>query len=114
MNDDASDASCSWVVTVEFTIQPGFAAPFLRQMAAQAAESLLEVGCSQFDVCVDPSDEHHVFLYEVYSNQLAFATHLASAHFREFDISTRPWVGSKTVAQWRSARGLAADAPVAT
>jgi len=102
MNDEASDALGNWVVTVEFTIQPGFAEQFLRRMAAQAAESLREVGCSQFDVCVDPSDEHHVFLYEVYSNQQAFATHLASPHFKEFDHSTRPWIGSKTVAQWRS------------
>ena len=102
-------SEANWVVTVEFTIQPGFAAPFLRRMAAQAADSLLEAGCSQFDVCVDPSDEHHVFLYEVYSNQQAFAAHLASAHFKDFDSSTRAWIGSKTVAQWRSARQPSAE-----
>jgi (4S)-4-hydroxy-5-phosphonooxypentane-2,3-dione isomerase len=94
----------NWVVTVEFTIRPGFAAPFHQRLATQAAESLREEGCSQFDVCVDPADEHRVFLYEVYSNREAFTSHLASAHFKDFDDATRPWVGSKTIAQWRLAR----------
>lgn len=96
----------NWVVTVEFTIQPGSAGPFMKRLAMQAAESLREPGCSQFDVCVDPSDEHRVFLYEVYSNREAFDVHLASAHFKDFDAATRPWVSSKTVAQWRLMRGV--------
>ena len=93
--------SDGWVVTVEFTIRPGFGDLFLKRLATQAAESLSEPGCSQFDVCVDPSDEHRVFLYEVYADREAFAEHLASAHFKDFDAATRDWVGSKTVAQWR-------------
>ena len=100
MSDD------NWVVTVEFMIRRGFADPFLKRLAAQAAESLQEPGCSQFDVCVDPSDDHRVFLYEVDMNREAFATHLASEHFKDFDAATRPWVGSKTVAQWRLMREL--------
>ena len=55
----------NWVVTVEFTIRPGFAEPFLQRLATQAAESLREPGCSQFDVCVDPADEHRVFRHPV-------------------------------------------------
>jgi (4S)-4-hydroxy-5-phosphonooxypentane-2,3-dione isomerase len=98
-----ADASFDWVVTVEFTIRPGCADPFLERLASQAADSLLEPGCSQFDICVDPSDEHRVFLYEVYANQQAFADHLASAHFKKFDGATLPWVSSKSVAQWRRA-----------
>jgi autoinducer 2-degrading protein len=100
-----SDDNC-WVVTVEFMIRSGFADRFLKRLAAQAAESLREPGCSQFDVCVDPSDEHRMFLYEVYSDREAFDTHLAGAHFKDFDAATRPWVGSKTVAQWRLMREL--------
>jgi quinol monooxygenase YgiN len=103
-DDEQPDASFQWVVTVEFTIRPGCAGPFRQRLAAQAAESLREPGCSQFDVCVDPSDEHHAFLYEVYSSREAFATHLASAHFTDFDTATRPWVSSKAVAQWRLER----------
>jgi quinol monooxygenase YgiN len=91
----------NWVVTVEFTIQSGFAEKFMVRLAVQAAESLREAGCLQFDVCVDPADPHHVFLYELYSDRDAFATHLASSHFKEFDAATRSWIASKQVMQWR-------------
>lgn len=94
----------NWVVTVEFTIRAGFADPFLARLATQAAESLRESGCSQFDVCVDPSDRHRVFLYEVYSDQEAFAIHQGSPHFKDFDAATRELVATKTVAQWRLSR----------
>ena len=76
MSDD------NWAVTVEFIIRPDHAATFYQRLATQAAESLREEGCSRFDVCVDPADEHRVFLYEVYSNQEAFAIHLTSPHFK--------------------------------
>ena len=100
-NSEQAGASSNWVVTVEFTIRAGFADPFLKRLSAQAADSFREPGCSQFDVCVDPSDDHRVFLYEVYADREAFADHLASAHFKDFDAATRPWVGAKAVGQWR-------------
>jgi quinol monooxygenase YgiN len=97
----SADASFNWVVTVEFAIQPGLAVQFLSRMKQQAADSLLEPGCSRFDVCVDPSDRHRIFLYEIYSSREAFAEHLASAHFKDFDAAVRPWVASKRVTEWR-------------
>ena len=101
-------AQANWVVTVEFTIDRDFAAPFLVRMATQAADSLREPGCSRFDVCVDPSDLGRVFLYEVYDNRQAFADHLASAHFKDFDAATRAWVRSKTVGEWALRPGVGA------
>jgi quinol monooxygenase YgiN len=59
--------SAAWIVTVEFTIQAGFVEQFMERLAVHASESLRETGCTQFDVCVDPSDGHRVLLYEVYS-----------------------------------------------
>jgi len=94
----------NWVVTVEFTIRPGFGDRFLDRVTTQAADSRLEPGCSQFDVCVDPADRHRVFLYEVYADQQAFAEHLASAHFKDFDAATLAWVTAKTVGQWQLSR----------
>jgi autoinducer 2-degrading protein len=94
------EADVRWIVTVEFRIRAGHARQFLEQMSTQAVESLKEAGCSQFDICIDPADEHHIFLYEIYVDQPAFAAHLASAHFKRFDLATRDWVQSKSVAQW--------------
>jgi (4S)-4-hydroxy-5-phosphonooxypentane-2,3-dione isomerase len=103
MSHQELTARPNWIVTVEFTIQAGFIEQFMARLAVQASESLREAGCAQFDVCVDPSDEHRVFLYEVYSDRAAFGAHLESAHFKEFDALTRTWVDSKQVSQWRRA-----------
>jgi quinol monooxygenase YgiN len=67
----------------------------------QASESVREPDCAQFDVCVDPSDVHRVFLYEVYANRDAFAAHLESSHFKAFDALTRPWISFKRVTEWQ-------------
>ena len=103
--DARSNPPALWVVTVEFTIQHGFAERFTERLGVQAADSLREPGCSRFDVCVDPDDANHFFLYEVYADRQAFAAHLASAHFKDFDAASRPWVASKHVTEWRLSGG---------
>lgn len=87
-----------WVVTVLFTLHSGQAEHFMPAMVANARQSLeCESGCRQFDVCVSPADPHTVFLYELYDSEQAFALHLASAHFADFNRTTAPWVLSKIV-----------------
>ena len=89
------------VVTVTFTIKPSAVSSFMDAMTTQAATSLAEeVGCRQFDVCVDPTDACRVFLYEIYDDKAAFAAHLASHHFRAFDTETRGFVRDKQVSVW--------------
>ncbi len=98
-----ADAVCA--VAVEFTVKEGYADQFAARVTMQAAESLREPGCWQFDVCVDRADPHLVFLYEVYTDADAFQAHLASDHFQQFDAATRAWVSSKRVTIWRRAGG---------
>ena len=87
--------------TVAFRIRPSFVKQYLERLSVQASEFLREISCVQFDVCVDPSDVHRVCLYEAYSNRDAFAAHLKSSHFKEFDALTRPWITSKRVPEWQ-------------
>jgi quinol monooxygenase YgiN len=101
MTDQGLAPDTSWIVTVEFRIQLSFVERFMKSLGVQASESLQEPECAQFDVCVDPSDVHRVFLYEVYANRDAFAAHLETSHFREFDALTRPWITSKRVSEWQ-------------
>lgn len=87
-----------YVVTVEFVVIAGRGQDFLQAMVANARTSReVEPGCRQFDVCVDPDDPLRVFLYERYADRAAFEAHLASAHFRTFDIRVAGWVASKVV-----------------
>ncbi len=87
-----------YVVTVDFFIKPAYQAEFRREMLANAATSVNnEAGCSQFDVTVAADNPNHIFLYEIYDDEAAFKTHLASEHFQQFDQKTRGWVEDKRV-----------------
>ncbi|MDE0590018.1 putative quinol monooxygenase [Halocynthiibacter sp. C4] len=88
-----------FVVTVEFTIKPEHLDHFLPAMQQQAATSLrVEPECQQFDVCQSSERPEQIFLYEVYDSAAAFDQHLASDHFKQFDLTVTPWVVQKNVA----------------
>ena len=87
-----------FVVTVEFEIRPGCFDVFLPLMLENArASRAIEPGCRQFDVCTDGTRPGTVFLYEVYDDRPAFEAHLASAHFKRFDLAVRDLVATKVV-----------------
>lgn len=54
-------------------------------------------GFLKFDVCRCNTNDHEVFLYEIYSDEAAFAEHLDSAHFKEFDRELAAFVEDKWV-----------------
>ena len=50
-----------------------------------------ERGCLRFDVFQDLADENRYILYEVYSNEEAFKTHLTTSHARSAMERSRDW-----------------------
>jgi len=86
------------VLLVDFTVLPERTEAFAAAIAVNAGTSVAtEPGCRQFDVCRDPGDPARFFFYEVYDDDAAIAAHLASAHFKVFDDTTRGWDVAKTV-----------------
>ncbi|MEM9060088.1 MAG: putative quinol monooxygenase [Pseudomonadota bacterium] len=86
-----------YLVTVIFTAVDERAAAFSERVRQQAADSLTEPGCQRFDVWVDPADPARTFLYEIYDDRAAFDAHLASEHFKAFDVEVAPWIIGKQV-----------------
>ncbi len=99
-----------YVVVVEFELYPQHAAAFRARVARQATDSLrLEAGCHVFDVCVEPTRDDLVLLYEVYTDQAAFDAHLQSAHFAAFDREVSGWVADKLVRTFERVNGPCID-----
>lgn len=70
-----------YVVSVQFTIAPDQVEEFEKAILANATASVSnEPGCLQFDVSFNENGTQ-CFLYEVYTDESAFADHRASAHF---------------------------------
>lgn len=86
-----------FVVTVIFEPHTGRMEDFLPLMQENARRSLAdEPGCQRFDVCLS-EDRTCVFLYEIYTDEAAFAEHVETAHFKSFDVAVADLVRHKTV-----------------
>ncbi|WP_227272437.1 putative quinol monooxygenase [Roseobacter weihaiensis] len=91
-----------FAVVVTLTLKTGTTEQFLPLMRTNAATSLRqEEGCHQFDVATDPARPDEVFLYEVYTNETAFAGHLKTPHFAEFDAATAAMIADKEIKTYR-------------
>ncbi len=86
-----------FAVTVTFEIKPDEMVNFLPLMQQNARQSLEnEPGCQVFDIC-HSFGESTVFLYEIYDDKVAFDTHLATQHFKNFDAATAAMIETKDV-----------------
>ena len=90
----------SYVVTVHFAAKPAHREAFRTAMVENATASReREPGCRQFDVC-ESADGESIFLYEIYDDEAAFRTHLATDHYLRFNETTAAWVAEKSVATY--------------
>jgi quinol monooxygenase YgiN len=81
MPTSAAQSAAPYINAVDLDIDPAQFEQYKIAVMANAAASMSEPGCRQFDVLFLHSDPHHVFLYEVYDDEAAFKAHRASAHF---------------------------------
>lgn len=89
-----------YVVAVDFIVHPGSMQKFMPLMLDNAEKSrTLEPGCDRFDVCVPAGESDRVFLYEIYKDEAAFAAHLKTEHFVQFDAATKSIIKERKVAK---------------
>jgi (4S)-4-hydroxy-5-phosphonooxypentane-2,3-dione isomerase len=90
-----------FVVAVEFVIYAQHVKQFRDIVVKQAENSLkLEPACHQFDVAQDDKDPTRFFLYEIYDDEAAFATHRSMPHFAQFSKDVADFVADKKVQTW--------------
>lgn len=92
------DASKGLVIWVDFEVHPEHMERFETLLLVNARTSLdVEPGCRQFDVLASLPARSAFSLYEVYDNEAAFQSHLASPHYLEFVAAAAPAVKNKVV-----------------
>lgn len=81
-----------FAVIVKIQIKPQHREEFIAAMFDDAKGSIEnEETCQQFNIVQDHEDENVLRLYEVYSDEEAFATHRQTPHYKK-------WIG--TVENW--------------
>ena len=87
-----------FVIIVDFRLKPGAQPTFRALVYANArASASREPGCRRFDVVEARGEADRVLLYEIYDDDAAFAAHLKTSHYAEFDAASAPLVAGKSV-----------------
>ena len=72
------------VLVVTVKVQPEFVAKLKPAMLENAAQSVQEENCYQFDVIVSQDEENTFMFYEVYKDEQALADHRQTPHFLNY------------------------------
>jgi (4S)-4-hydroxy-5-phosphonooxypentane-2,3-dione isomerase len=84
-----------YVNAIELDIVPAEFENYKAAILENAAASVKEPGCRQFDVLFDAADPHHVFLYEVYEDAAALDAHRTTPHFKAYWETTAPMIAKR-------------------
>jgi (4S)-4-hydroxy-5-phosphonooxypentane-2,3-dione isomerase len=87
--------STPYINAVELDIVPADYEKFKAAILENAAASVKEPGCRQFDVLFEDSDPHHVFLYEVYDDGAALEAHRGTPHFKKYWETTKDMIAKR-------------------
>jgi autoinducer 2-degrading protein len=86
-----------YVNAVDLVIVPSEMSKFVEAIKENAANSVKEPGCREFNVLVLANRPNHVFLFEVYDNEAALASHRTTDHFKKFFATTANMVADRNV-----------------
>jgi (4S)-4-hydroxy-5-phosphonooxypentane-2,3-dione isomerase len=84
-----------YINAVELDIVPAEYEKFKAAILENAAASVKEPGCRQFDVLVDPQDKTRLMLYEIYNDEKAFEAHQQTPHFKKYLAEAVPLLASR-------------------
>jgi len=88
-------------LAVEIPINPEHRDVFAVQLQDHAAKTLAEEeGCLQFDAHTAPNDPNLFFIYEVYADKDAMATHRASPQLARYREATAHMVIERRLSEW--------------
>jgi (4S)-4-hydroxy-5-phosphonooxypentane-2,3-dione isomerase len=78
------------VVNVDVRVKAGLSRAFILETAKNVEQSRAEPGIVAFDLLVDPSDDHHFLLVEIYRNELDPSAHKSTPHYAAWRDAVEP------------------------
>ncbi len=95
--DAAAQAGGVYINAVDLVVIPSEMPKFLEAIKENAANSVKEPGCREFNIQVLANNPNHVFLYEVYDNAAALDAHRQTEHFKKFQATTANMIADRNV-----------------
>jgi quinol monooxygenase YgiN len=92
LSASAQNAARFSASAVDLEIAPGELDHFLAALKENAAATIKEPGCRQYDILASATNPNQIFIYEAYENDAAVAAHRASDHFKKYVAATKDMV----------------------
>jgi len=86
-----------YVAAIDLDIVPAEIEKFKAALMENAAASVKEPGCREFNIHVLASNPNHIFIYEVYDNEAAAQAHRQTDHFKKYAGITGNMVAKREV-----------------
>jgi autoinducer 2-degrading protein len=83
------------VNVVEYDIVPGQVDAYLASLKENAAASVQEPGCREFNILVSQKDPNHVLIVEVYDDAAAVQAHRETGHFKKYAAAIKDMVAKR-------------------
>jgi autoinducer 2-degrading protein len=93
----AAQTSGAYVNVVELDLVPEQRDAFLTAAKENAAASLKEPGCQQYNIIAAANNPNHVVLVEIYDNEAAIQSHRTTDHFKKYQATTGSMVAKREV-----------------
>jgi autoinducer 2-degrading protein len=95
--DAAAQSSEGYINIVDLNIKPDDLAKFLEAAKENAAASVKDPGCREFNVVVSRTDPNNIVFFEVYDNQAGLDAHRATDHYKKYQAAAASMVASRNL-----------------
>jgi (4S)-4-hydroxy-5-phosphonooxypentane-2,3-dione isomerase len=87
---------------VDIDVVPGQIDNYLAALKENAAASVHEPGCHEFNIAVSQKDANHVFIFEASDNAAAMDAHRQTDHFKKYATTTKDMIAKRdpTRSRW--------------
>ena len=93
----AAQTAGAYVNIVEIDLVPELREAFLTAARENAAASMKEPGCQQYNIIASANNPNHVVLIEIYDNESAIQSHRTTDHFKKYQATTGSMVAKRDV-----------------
>jgi autoinducer 2-degrading protein len=84
-----------YINAVDIDVVPGQIDNYLAALKENAAASVHEPGCHEFNIAVSQKDANHVFVFEAYDNAAAMDAHRQTDHFKKYATTTKDMIAKR-------------------
>jgi (4S)-4-hydroxy-5-phosphonooxypentane-2,3-dione isomerase len=86
-----------YVITADFEIAAPNFDKYVALAKENAAASIKDPGCHEFNIAVSPKSPNHVYLFEIWENAAALDAHRATDHLKAYLSATKDMVAKRDI-----------------